>query len=111
MKRPTFSFLVVLAPTVLAACRPPAPVAVPAVPTPPPAPSAKGGDLLKRSHFGDGRSLPWMPLYIDPARGDTAVDSAKGAMCLNVAAAGKNPWDVQLRHREMTIRKGHTYTI
>ena len=35
----------------------------------------------------------------------------QGAMCLHVASAGKNPWDVQLRHREMTIQKGHTYTI
>ena len=67
------------------------------------------GDLLKRSHFGDGRSLPWMPLYIEPARGDAAVE--KGAMCLHVASAGKAPWDVQLRHREMTIQKGHTYTV
>ena len=32
-------------------------------------------------------------------------------MCLQVASAGKAPWDVQLRHREMTIRKGHTYTV
>ena len=93
---------------VLAACRPPAPTAVPVTPA---VEAPRRGDLLKRSHFGDGHSLPWMPLYIDPARGDAAVDADKGAMCLHVASAGKAPWDVQLRHREMTIQQGHSYTI
>jgi endoglucanase len=92
----------------LTACRPPPPP--PTVPaTPPAAEPPRRGDLLKRSHFADGRSLPWMPLYIEPARGDVAVKN--GAICLEVASAGKAPWDVQLRHREMTIRKGHSYTI
>jgi endoglucanase len=103
-------FALAAAAPALAACRPPAP-AVPATasaaataPAPP-----RRGDLLKRSHFGDGHSLPWMSLYIEPARGGAAVQ--KGAMCLQVASAGKQPWDVQLRHREMTIRRGHTYTV
>jgi endoglucanase len=111
MKRriPSLSNLVVIAPVLaLAACRPPAPT-VPATPSAAEAP--RRGDLLKRSHFGDGRSLPWMPLYIEPARGDAAVDVEKGAMCLHVASSGKDPWDVQFRHREMTIRKGHAYTL
>src|SRR5512138_2312439 len=112
MKRPTRSLRNlggIAAVLVLASCRPPPPTVVPATPSAADAP--KHGDLLKRSHFGDGRSLPWMSLYIEPARGEAAVDADRGAMCLRVAAAGKNPWDVQLRHREMTIQKGHTYTI
>jgi endoglucanase len=121
MKRPTRSLcnLAAIGPALLlAACRPPAPAtpaAVPATPTAPAKVSAaeapRRGELLKRSHFADSRSLPWMPLYIEPARGDTAIDAGTGAMCLRVAASGKNPWDVQLRHREMTIKKGHSYTI
>jgi endoglucanase len=93
----------------LAACRPPAPTVPAAAPVARAPDAPRGGDLLKRSHFGDGHSLPWMPLYIAPAHGDAAVE--KGAMCLRVESAGKAPWDVQLRHREMTIRKGHTYTV
>src|SRR5262245_38441767 len=103
---------------VLAACRPPAPATPAAVPatvampaTPATVEAPRRGDLLKRAHFADGRSLPWMQLYIEPARGEVAIDADKGAMCLQVASAGKAPWDVQLRHREMTIQKGHTYTI
>src|SRR5690242_6715121 len=110
----SLSNLVAITPALaLAACRPPAPtVPAPSVPVAPPAAEApRRGDLLKRSHFADGHSLPWMPLYIEPARGDAAVDAEKGAMCLHVASSGKAPWDVQLRHREMTIQKGHSYTI
>jgi len=100
------SALAAIPPLAFSACRPPAPT-VPA--TQPAAAASTRGDLLKRSHFGDGRSLPWMQLYIEPATGDARVD--KGAMCLHVASSGKAPWDVQLRHREMTIQKGHTYTL
>ena len=97
-----------------AACQPrpvgaPAPRSAAQVATPPAARVPKGGELLKRSHFGDGRSLPWMSLFIEPARGEVRVD--KGAACLTIAAAGAHSWDVQLRHREMTIQKGHSYTI
>ena len=120
MKRPirslsALSDLAAIAPALVlaVACRPPVPAHRAAVPAAKASAAEvpKRGDLLKRSHFGDGRSLPWMPLYIAPAGGDAVVDADKGAMCLHVASSGKNPWDVQLRHREMTIQKGHTYTI
>src|SRR5579871_3009637 len=67
------------------------------------------GELLKRSRFDDGRSLPWMSLFIEPAKGDVRIE--KGAACLVITSAGIHSWDVQLRHREMTIQKGHTYAI
>src|SRR3954465_2933209 len=106
MKRRTHSLpdLMAIAPALLlVACHPSVPAtaaAVPATPrsaaaTPGAAVAPKPGDLLKRAHFGDGHSLPWMPLYIEPARGEMTVDAKRGAMCLKVAAAGKNPWDVQ----------------
>ena len=50
-----------------------------------------------------------MPLFIEPAKGDTLTKD--GALCARVDQPGKNAWDVQLRHREMTIEKGHTYSV
>jgi endoglucanase len=86
-----------------------------AAPPVPPAPASagpaaiQGGELLQRSTFTDQRSLPWMPLFIAPAKGDFSVQS--GAYCVRIDEPGKNLWDVQVRHREMTIVKDHTYGV
>jgi endoglucanase len=72
-------------------------------------PNAAGGNLLKNSNFDDGTSLPWMSSFTLPADGQTEV--VDGRLCLTVKNAGTNPWDVQIRHREMVIQKGHTYTV
>src|SRR5690606_4888925 len=34
-----------------------------------------------------------------------------GAYCLRVDDPGVNAWDAQVRHREMVIENGHTYTV
>lgn len=68
-----------------------------------------GNNLLKNSTFEDGTSLPWMTSFSQPADGSAEVK--KGALCVNVTNKGSNPWDAQVRHREMVIQKGHTYTV
>ncbi|HEX2733086.1 MAG TPA: glycoside hydrolase family 9 protein [Polyangiaceae bacterium] len=72
---------------------------------PPPA----GGNLLKASTFEDGRALPWMASFSAPAAGEAKVDN--GAYCIDIENAGTNRWDAQVRHREMVIQNGHTYTV
>ncbi len=74
-----------------------------------PAQAPAGGNLLKNSDFDDGKSLPWMTSFTDPASGEATVED--GALCINIANKGTNPWDAQVRHREMVIQKGHTYNI
>jgi endoglucanase len=76
---------------------------------PPPSAVATGGELLRRSTFADQRTLPWMSLFIAPAKGDFSVKD--GAYCVRIDEPGKNVWDVQVRHREMTIVKDHTYAV
>jgi len=77
---------------------------------PPVAPAASllpaGAEVLKRSTFKDQRSIPWLPFYDAPASGSSGVKD--GAYCLRIDRRGKNRWDVQLRHREMTIAKEHS---
>src|SRR5690606_9218340 len=67
-----------------------------------------GGNLVKNADFEDGTSLPWTSSFTQPADGEASVQA--GAYCLRVDDAGSNPWDAQVRHREMVIQNGHTYT-
>lgn len=80
-----------------------APVAAGVVPPPP------GGNLFKASTFDDGKSLPWMAVFSSPAVGEASVKD--GAYCLDIEHHGTNRWDVQFRHREMTLQQGHEYSI
>jgi endoglucanase len=68
-----------------------------------------GVNLLKKSTFEDGKSLPWTSVFSAPGDGKAAVENK--ALCLHVDNKGVNPWDAQMRHREIVIKKGHTYTV
>lgn len=67
-----------------------------------------GGNLLKNATFDGGKSVPWTSSFTAPARGKAKV--IDGALCLTIEDRGVNPWDAQLRHREMVAQEGHTYT-
>lgn len=69
----------------------------------------KEHSLIKNIDFNDGTSLPWTLSFSDPAKGYAAVEN--GAYCLHVENKGVNKWDAQVRHREMVIQKGHTYSL
>jgi endoglucanase len=66
-------------------------------------------NLIANATFADGKSLPWTSSFTEPARGEVAV--VDGALCLRIDNRGTNAWDAQVRHREMTIQKGHLYHI
>jgi endoglucanase len=105
------------------------PAAVPAAPPPAPAappvsdwkaaptngspgvnvPKLSGNDLLKNNSFDGGKYVPWGTSFSLPAAGTAAVKD--GQLCVDVTNKGVNGWDVQARHREMVIQKGHTYSI
>jgi endoglucanase len=65
--------------------------------------------LLGQTDFNDGTSLPWTLSFSPPAKGFAAVEN--GAYCLHVEHKGSAKWDAQVRHREMTLEKGHTYSV
>ncbi|HET7541657.1 MAG TPA: glycoside hydrolase family 9 protein [Polyangiaceae bacterium] len=120
LRTPRFSAGSVLALTSCALCsvgpacvpkraQPNAPAAAAPTPSVVPSSTPAGGELLGRSTFDGDRTLPWMPLFLEPATGDTLLKD--GGYCARIDHPGKNAWDVQLRHREMTIQKGHTYSV
>lgn len=71
--------------------------------------ASAGQNLLKASSFDDGISVPWTTSFTAPASGDAAVSD--GQLCVTVNQAGSNNWDAQLRHREMVIQRGHSYSL
>jgi endoglucanase len=73
-------------------------------------PKLSGNNLVSNATFNDGKALPWTNSFSAPASGRSYV-SKDGELCLEVTNKGANNWDAQLRHREMTIVKGHTYSI
>jgi endoglucanase len=73
------------------------------------APADAKHSLLARADFADGKSLPWNTVFSAPADGRAFVEN--GELCLEVQNKGTNRYDVQLRHRDMTIRQGHAYHV
>ena len=72
-------------------------------------PPLSGHELLKNNTFEGGKYIPWTTSFTTPGTGTAAVKD--GQFCITVTNKGVNPWDAQARHREMVIRKGHTYTL
>jgi endoglucanase len=73
------------------------------------APGDPAHNLLKQRDFNDGVMLPWLASYGNGGLGEAEVKD--GALCAHVKAPGKDRWDAQVRHREMTVEKGHTYVL
>ncbi len=72
-------------------------------------PSQLAHNLVKNTNFNDGTSLPWTLSFTDPGKGYAEVK--EGSYCLHVENKGTNKWDAQVRHREMVLEKGRTYSI
>ena len=72
-------------------------------------PVVTGHNLILKETFKDGKSLPWTTSFSEPGAGTSSVQN--GELCVAVTNKGVNRWDVQLRHRDMVIEKGHTYSV
>jgi endoglucanase len=95
-------------PCALSACLLPPKASGPALPLTSPDP-ANPHNLLGNATFEGGSSLPWSSSFTSPGSGETSVTD--GAYCLKVTHQGVNPWDAQVRHRDMVIMRGHTYRL
>jgi endoglucanase len=73
-------------------------------------PKLSGNNLIANGTFNDGKALPWTNSFSVPAAGRSYV-AKDGELCVEVTNTGVNNWDAQLRHREMVIQKGHTYSL
>ena len=72
-------------------------------------PKVSGNELLNNTDFDTGKYIPWTTSFTAPGAGNGYV--SKGQFCVDVTNKGNDPWDAQMRHREMIIQKGHVYSI
>lgn len=71
--------------------------------------TCSAAEMLQRIDFKDGKSLPWVLSESDEQNSYSLIRDGK--LIVHVDQKGASRWDVQLRHREISIVEGHTYTV
>ena len=84
----------------------------PARPTAPPASTSPSCPATSCSTTPTSRAASTPPgRRRSPRRAPATAFVKDGQFCIAVTNKGKDPWDAQMRHREMMIQKGHVYSI
>lgn len=71
--------------------------------------SSQADDLLDQNDFENGVGLPWHISESAEENSDFKVENGKYIVILKSKATEK--WDVQIRHRGLTIESGHEYNV
>lgn len=71
--------------------------------------TSKADDLLKQNNFDEGVGLPWHISESAEENSDFALENGVYTVVINKRT--ENKWDVQIRHREITLENGHSYTV
>ena len=73
--------------------------------------SASAGELLGQTDFEEGVGLPWHTCETNPARQTFDTDGGSYNVHIEVPKGTEGRWDLQLRHRGLSIQSGKKYTI
>lgn len=77
--------------------------------------TAFAGEQLGQNTFDDGVGIPWHICESGPAKLDFNIDGGTYNITIKnpggAARGGESRWDCQLRHRNLTIIAGHSYTV
>ncbi len=70
------------------------------------------GQVLGETSF-DYKALPWHTCESSPAKQNFELtkDGTLHVMVLTAQGADKEKWDLQVRHRNLNFKAGHTYTV
>ncbi|MDP4182679.1 MAG: glycoside hydrolase family 9 protein [Bacillota bacterium] len=71
--------------------------------------TCNAAELLQTTNFTGGISLPWNVSESEEKNSYSFVKDGKYVVHMDYK--GTNKWDVQIRHREISIVAGHTYTV
>ncbi|MFW5972164.1 MAG: glycoside hydrolase family 9 protein [Bacillota bacterium] len=69
------------------------------------------GQLLFKTNFEDGSALPWELDYTAPSYADASIEEEKFVVEILNVGSDADMWDIQIRHRNLTIEVEHTYTV
>ncbi|MCM1132775.1 MAG: glycoside hydrolase family 9 protein [Ruminococcus flavefaciens] len=73
--------------------------------------TASAGQQLGQTDFEDGTGLPWHVCETAPAKQHFDIENGKYIVTIDNQNGGNGRWDLQLRHRGLSIVAGHTYEI
>ena len=77
--------------------------------------SAFAGEQLGQNTFDDGVGIPWHICESGPADLDFNIDNGTYNITIlnpgGAARGGESRWDCQLRHRGLTVKADHNYTV
>ena len=71
--------------------------------------ASRADELLDQTDFDDGIGLPWH--ISESAEENSDFKVADGVYSVTVNKATTDKWDVQIRHRGLTLETGHTYNV
>ena len=72
---------------------------------------AEDEQILIQSDFEAGIGLPWHTVETAPARQDFDISDGTYNVTILNNDGPESRWDLQLRHRNLWIKKGHTYKV
>ncbi|HEY9061039.1 MAG TPA: glycoside hydrolase family 9 protein [Pseudobacteroides sp.] len=71
--------------------------------------SCNAGELLQTTNFRSGVSLPWV---LEESNENNAYSFVKNEKyVVHMDMKGYNKWDVQIKHKNITLQTGHQYTV
>ena len=73
--------------------------------------SASAGELLGQTDFEEGVGLPWHTCETNPARQTFDIDGGTYNVHIEDSNGTGGRWDLQLRHRGLSIKSGKKYTV
>ncbi len=73
--------------------------------------NASAGQILGQVDFDEGVGLPWHTCETNPARQTFDIDGGTYNVHIENSDGTAGRWDLQLRHRGLSLDTSHTYTI
>ena len=73
--------------------------------------TASAGDVLGNGDFEDGTALPWHTCESQPAGQHFKIENGAYTVTIDENDGPEGRWDLQFRHRGITLIQGHEYEI
>ena len=73
--------------------------------------SASAGLMVGQSTFDEGVGLPWHTCETNPAKQTFTISGGSYNVTVVTGSGSEGRWDLQLRHRGLKLKSGHSYKV